>query len=395
MSTPLDQKSLEELDATDLRLLIEDQVSECKTIDYKRTLPGRTDADRREFLHDVSSFANASGGHLLFGMKEERGIAMEILGLRDINPDQEITRLEEMLRSGLRPRIYGLQMKAVLIEEGSWVLVLRIPRSWNPPHQVTFQSDMRFSARGLTGKYLMDVDELRSTLEVSDVLGERARNFRLERIAKVKAGETPSEEIDGAHIVLHLLPLSAFTGKRRLDFARGAGHWPFDPPPFMGSGFSSRYCFEGYAFTSGYPKVDTYRLYFRSGAMEYVDFRPSHIGQNDRFDRMLPSTVIEKITRQNLEHALITAKTLELEPPAFLSLSMAGAKGWIWAAGDRFLQREVPFDRDPLLFSEQFVESFDGDIEGLLKALVDPVWHAAGWEQSPNFIEGKWAPDHR
>jgi hypothetical protein len=395
MSTPLDRKRLDELDATDLRLLIEDQVSECKTIDYKRTLPGRTDADRREFLHDVSSFANASGGHLLFGMKEERGIAMEILGIRDINPDQEITRLEEMLRSGLRPRIYGLQMKAVPIEEGSWVLVLRIPKSWNPPHQVTFQSDMRFSARGLTGKYLMDVDELRSTLEASDAAGERARNFRLERIAKVKAGETLSEEMDGAHIVLHFLPLSAFTGRRRLDFARGPEHWPFDPPTFLGSGFSSRYCFEGYAFTGGSPKVDAYRLYFRSGAMEYVDFRPSRIGQHDRFQRMLPSTVIEKITLQNLAHALKTAKTLELEPPAFISLSITGAKGWTWGTGDRFFQRDVPFDRAPLLFPEHFVDSFDGDPEELHKALVDSVWQAAGWDQSPNFTDGKWAPDRR
>lgn len=395
MSTPLDRKRLEELDAADLRLLIEDQISECKTIDYKRTLPGRTDADRREFLHDVSSFANASGGHLLFGMKEEQGIAMEIVGLRDINPDQEITRLEEMLRSGLRPRIYGLQMKAVRIEEGSWVLVLRIPRSWNPPHQVTFQSDMRFSARGLTGKYLMDVDELRSTLEASDAVGERARNFRLERIAKVKAGETPSEEMDGAHIVLHFLPLSGFAGKRRLDFARGTGHWPFDPPTFFGSGFSSRYCFEGYAFTAGSPKVDAYRLYFRSGAMEYVDFRPTRIGQHDRFERMLSSTLIEKITRQNLAHALKTAKTLELDPPAFISLSITGARGWTWGTGDSFFQRDAPFDRDPLLFPEHFVDSFDGDLEGRHKALVDPVWHATGWEQSPNFVEGKWTPDRR
>ena len=91
MSTPLDRKRLEELNSADLCLLIEDQVSECKTIDYKRTLPGRTDADRREFLHDVSSFANSSGGHLLFGMKEEQGIAMEIFGLRDINRNASST----------------------------------------------------------------------------------------------------------------------------------------------------------------------------------------------------------------------------------------------------------------------------------------------------------------
>jgi len=390
--TPLDRKRLDELEAADLRLLVEDQISECKTIDYKRTLPGRADSDRKEFLHDVASFANASGGHLVYGMKEEQGIATEILGLRDINTDQETARLEEMIRSGIRPRIYGIQIKAISVQEGVWALILRIPKSWNPPHQVTFQSDMRFSARGQTGKYLMDVDELRSTLEVADAIGEKARNFRLERVAKVFAGETPSQVVEGGHIVLHFLPLSAFTGRTNLSFSRGNSNWPFEPPSFEGGGFSSRNCYEGYVFTSGHPKVDAYRLYFRSGAMEYVDFRPARLGENDRFACMLPSTVVERTIRRNLEHALKTAKTLELDPPAFVSLSLTGVKGWTWAAGDRFFREAYLFDRDPILFSEHFVEGFDGDFEALHKAVVDPIWQTAGWEESVNFPQGKWVP---
>lgn len=392
MSTPLDRKRLDELEAADLRLLIEDQVSECKTIDYKRSLPGKADSDRKEFLHDVASFANASGGHLVYGMKEDQGIATELLGLRDINPDQESARLEEMIRSGIRPRIFGIQIKGISLEDGAWAIVLRIPKSWNPPHQVTFQSDMRFSARGQTGKYLMDVDELRSTLEVADAIGEKARNFRLERVAKVLAGESPSQGVDGGHVILHFLPLSAFAGRTRLEFVRGQEHWPFEPPSFDSGGFSSRHCFEGYVFTSGYPTVDAYRLFFGSGAMEYVDFYPTRRGEQDPFALMLPSTLVEQFVRKSLEHALKTSRTLGIDPPAFVSLSLTGVKGWTWAARQGSFHRGSAFDRDPLLFSEHFVERFDCDLEALHKALVDPIWQSTGWEQSVNFPQGKWAP---
>ncbi len=391
MSTPLDRKRLDELNTADLMLLIENQVSEGKTIDFKRILPGITDKDRKEFLHDVASFANASGGHLVFGIDEAQGIATEILGLRDIDPDKEALRLEEVIRSGIRPRIYGIQIRGITIENGAFVIVIRIPKSWNPPHQVTFQSDMRFSARGQRGKYLMDVDELRSTLELANTVGEKARNFRLERVAKVLANETPSQGIEGGHVIFHFLPLSAFSGGSSLEFARNHGHYPFEVPPLMPGGFNHRYCFDGYLFTQGYPSQNSYRLFFRSGVMEYVDFYPT--GQ-DPYAFRLNSIVVENFVRQCLEHALKTAQTLEIDPPAFVALSLTGMKGWIWSVGDRLVQPPISrFDRDPLLFSENFLDGLDCNLDEVHKTIVDPVWQATGWEHSMNFQQGKWTPN--
>lgn len=392
MDTPLDRKRLDDLQADDLRLLIEDQIPEGKSIDYKQTLPGKEDRERKEFLHDVSSFANASGGYLVYGVKEEKGVPIDLCGVRDINPDQEKARLEEMIRSGIRPRIFGIQLRAVPIQESLWVILIKIPKSWNPPHQVTFQTDMRFSARGQMGKYLMDVDELRSTLEVSDSIGEKARNFRLARIAKVIAGETPSEATEGAFVVLHFLPMAAFTGRINLSFPKNNGHWPFEPPPFNsgGAGFTPKYCFDGYVFASGYPKNETYRLFFRSGAMEYTDFHQTRSDPNDRYAMKLHAGYLEQDVRKGLEHALYVAKTLEIDMPAFVSLSLIGFKGWRLFRGDRFFDSFPPFDRDTLLTSENLIDGFEGDLDTIHKALVDPIWHAAGCEQSPNFPDGKW-----
>ncbi len=51
----------------DIEALVTDAVPEDRTIEYKQQLPGGTDEDKREFLADVSSFANAAGGDVLYG----------------------------------------------------------------------------------------------------------------------------------------------------------------------------------------------------------------------------------------------------------------------------------------------------------------------------------------
>ena len=78
-----------------------------------------------------------------------------------INANQEIVRLEQMLRSGIRPALNGIETAEINLASGNVVLVMRIPKSWNPPHQVTFQNAFRFYARDTNGKYQLDVDVLR------------------------------------------------------------------------------------------------------------------------------------------------------------------------------------------------------------------------------------------
>ena len=65
-------KPLDGLTEADLAELITAGMPELKTLEYKQTLSGTSDADRKEFLADVSSFANSSGGHLIYGCGQMR-----------------------------------------------------------------------------------------------------------------------------------------------------------------------------------------------------------------------------------------------------------------------------------------------------------------------------------
>jgi predicted HTH transcriptional regulator len=72
----IDRINVDQISETDLRSLTETGVPEGIAMDYKRASYGNSDADTREFLKDVSSFANTAGGHLILGIEEaDEGVA--------------------------------------------------------------------------------------------------------------------------------------------------------------------------------------------------------------------------------------------------------------------------------------------------------------------------------
>jgi predicted HTH transcriptional regulator len=177
----LQHLALAQIDQAQLQRLIDGRASETRDIDYKRDTYGNADRDYGEFLADVSSFANTAGGDIIIGMSAEAGIPTGFVPL-EIDPDAEILRLENVARSGLQPRIAGLAMRGISIAAGGSVLLVRVPRSYNPPHRIVQQGsgNNRFYARSSAGKYEPNVDELRllfAQAPGADFLG-RARQKR-------------------------------------------------------------------------------------------------------------------------------------------------------------------------------------------------------------------------
>jgi len=162
------EKPIEQVVEADLRTLIEDQVSERKTIEYKQALPGKSNGERKEFLADVVSFANASGGHLVYGMKEEGGLPIELCGLDVDDADSIVTALDSSIRTGIKPRIPGVVVWPVRLESGRVAVAIRVPRSFASPHMVTYGGSSRFFARTSNGKEQLDVEQIRAAFLMSD-----------------------------------------------------------------------------------------------------------------------------------------------------------------------------------------------------------------------------------
>jgi predicted HTH transcriptional regulator len=63
---------LEQINGARLETVRADSVREDRQLDFKEILPGNSDDDKREFLSDVTSFAKAAGGDLIFGIRDRR-----------------------------------------------------------------------------------------------------------------------------------------------------------------------------------------------------------------------------------------------------------------------------------------------------------------------------------
>jgi hypothetical protein len=57
-----ENKTLDKIEESDITQLLNDKIPESKILGYKRDAIGNSDGDKKEFLADVYSFANASGG---------------------------------------------------------------------------------------------------------------------------------------------------------------------------------------------------------------------------------------------------------------------------------------------------------------------------------------------
>lgn len=184
MSIP--RPNLEDITEADLQALIASSRPEGLMIEYKRE-SYEDDADKGEFRKDVCAFANSHGGDIIIGMAEAEGCASKIAPLTG-DSGKAIERLESLIRDGIEPRITGIRMRAVDVE-GGHVIVVRVPRSWNPPHRALMKGKCLFYLRNSNGAHEASVEELRMLFTLSATVTDRIRAFRQERLAKIAAGE--------------------------------------------------------------------------------------------------------------------------------------------------------------------------------------------------------------
>lgn len=208
-------KSIAEVTEADLVALIDNEVPEGRSIEYKRDLPADTREAKVEFLNDVLSFANTSGGDLIFGLEESSGLPTALLGVEVKDPDGLGLRFENMCRDNIEPRIQGLQVRTIPLSSGRYAVIVRIGQSWQAPHR-NRQSGV-FPARNSRGKYPMDVPELRGAFLNSSSLETRVRKFREERSKLISSGILPKPLIEGIRICMHLVPIESVFRERRLD----------------------------------------------------------------------------------------------------------------------------------------------------------------------------------
>ncbi|MGC8668304.1 MAG: helix-turn-helix domain-containing protein, partial [Chthonomonadales bacterium] len=200
-------KSLDQVTQAELEKIVEASVPESVTLEYKAACYGSKDQDKLELAKDVAAMANTHGGFLIIGIKEKNGQAAELTGVQLPDPDKEIQRMLNILDAHVEPKIHGVNMQPIGLEDGRWAFVLRVPRSLMRPHAVRNGEWRKWPARNSNGTYFLDVPQIRNAFLFSQTVAERMRAFRIDRIAQL--GDLPRSN-EHMRLVYHILPLSAF-----------------------------------------------------------------------------------------------------------------------------------------------------------------------------------------
>lgn len=371
----------------DLDALVQVGIAESRTMEYKRTLPSGTDKDKREFCADLSSFANAGGGYLIYGVEARDGVPVAIRPVIDPQADKVMLHLDQVGRSYITPRLTGVQTAPVAIAAGGYCLVMHVPPSWSKPHALLVNDAFRFYSRNAAGKYLLDISEIGALFGLAESTRQRIENFRAERIMRIAARETPMPLAQAPVVVLHFVPMGAFARGATVEVREFAWKSRVGQLQTIAGGFTSwRYNFDG-LFT--YYEEDSatamsYVQVFRSGVIEAAD--TYCVSGRVTPESIIPITTFEQKLISALPNMLEALRFLGAEPPVFLMMTLLGVKGHRIHGG-------VPIDRDMLALPETVIESLDADPGSILKPLIDAVWNASGHERSPNFdIEGRYFP---
>lgn len=383
-------------DATqaDLERLISDGVQEGPHIDFKRDLPATWDnSAKSEFLADVSAFANAGGGDVIYGVAEDgAAVATALAPQAPANIDQEVLRMQDFLLHQVEPRIPGAQVFAVPVSVGATsghAIVIRVPQSWAGPHRVKL--GQHFYIREGQRKRQLDVPEIRALFVRSETQTQRVRDFRTERLGKLLSGEGPHLLAEGPVMVVHLVPVQSALGLVHIDPVQYSNQRRV---PVVGATTGwARLNIDGALAvrTSNEGGAHGYSQLFRNGFLEATKVY-SRRSENQRAN--LPSRQYEEHLIALLREFRIELKHQNVEPSCSVMLSLLRADEMkLGVRADDFMDdHQTLFDRRTLVIPDVLAP---GDVapELALKPVFDMVWQAAGLEGSDNYnAAGVWAP---
>ena len=381
----------------DIERLVTEAVVESNTLDYKQELPNDSPQSTLNFLSDVAAFANASGGDLIFGIKEKREAGKPTAipdGFARLKPrgtwDETKRRLESIIRTGIEPTL-SIQIDHFDgLPEGP-VLVVRVPASWAAPHMVTsYGKDTlrpQFYKRHNGGNHPMDIDEIRAAFTLSESRFERLRRFRSKRLSLIteQHESIPAINLAGPRFILHVLPVSSFDLLGTIDISRFASReWGPSPAFNYSERRRTRFNVEGYLildFTDDDHERFAYTQIFRSGAIETLK-----VLGNDYIDNNFEWLIIKHV-----EEYLRIQQEMNVQTPVLVMLTLSGVNGLPLIPPPNTPRPPNRFDRDLIFLPECVIDDFDASVATRLKDTFDALYQAAGSPRSPNYdLEGKW-----
>lgn len=186
----INNKNFKEWSSDDISIIIDnDAYRESEFIDYKENFTILECHDRvqkrikqNEFRHDICSFANANGGYLIFGIREDKGIPIEIIGISIENKDKfELNRRNELC--GIMPVVPRIDFAFIYLSDTKYVVIIKILKGINKSYVfIENEGIFKFFIRRGNGKQTMSYMEINNNFLHPNFLSNEIKKFRNEKM---------------------------------------------------------------------------------------------------------------------------------------------------------------------------------------------------------------------
>ncbi|MEP7372344.1 MAG: ATP-binding protein [Chitinophagaceae bacterium] len=371
--------------------LLANKVKEGKNIEFKKELNLNSDKDRKEFLADVSSFANADGGDLIFGIGTIDGVASVIEGISVSSTDELVLQLDSIVRTGIDPRLEGFSIETTSFSEGKQIILLKILKSFIGPHRVIYKNHDKYYSRGLAGKYQMDHDQLKAAFINRQDPSSQIQQNADRLVNDLISGIFPIPMGENAKLALHLIPVNSVSNTFNIDVSTIKGLSEIN-----GGSTTSRLDFHGWITSSlvNDPLSYNYLRVFRNGVMQAVNGSLFYPNQGKLGMPITKNYNYEEFVIRAINEYLQFYKARKISLPIYLFVNYIGIKEYfILSERVRYPWGKQTIQQSTINFPLLVIERYDQDIPSLLKPGFDMIWNACGLKGSYNYDDqGNWLP---
>jgi len=173
-------KSIDDVEFSDLENFIEQRIPESLTLDYKGDILQTGNLPQaREFGKDVSSFTNTAGGWLIYGVatnEADEVLPIEenpIVGIENQNGLRE--NIENRILSTVSPKPFMRIKKIDIPDTERCCILIYVPQSYNHLHMVVGRRENRFYKRHEFSSVPMNYYEIKSRM---DEIGQSERQIK-------------------------------------------------------------------------------------------------------------------------------------------------------------------------------------------------------------------------
>ncbi|MBX2976400.1 MAG: ATP-binding protein [Ignavibacteriaceae bacterium] len=135
-------------------------IGESDYLDYKSELYGLNDSEKIKILKHITSFANSSGGLIIFGIREELEKPVDVTGVKV--DDNYYDSIQSLVYECIEPTIMNLEMRLIEYRNKNLFLI-SIPNSDDKPHMFHYQKHREFYFRYGNKSIPMKYDDIKKS----------------------------------------------------------------------------------------------------------------------------------------------------------------------------------------------------------------------------------------